>query len=120
VTSLLVTSDRILILQKAPREDWIIKTEIWFSGLYNYKVVRKGTLIKLHFVVSKQMMNAIEEWLGRYPRVACALHAPTWKASCVKEAYTVRCDSQRVAEDAVRYIQYSFVFFSERAVVVDT
>ena len=55
MTSLLVTSDRILILQKAPREDWIIKTEIWFSGLYNYKVVRKGTLIKLHFVVSKQV-----------------------------------------------------------------
>lgn len=52
---LLITSDRILILGEVPSGGIGVSCEIWFSGLYSYKVTRKDEQIYLHFTVSKEV-----------------------------------------------------------------
>ncbi len=52
----LVTSERLLMLaQRNTVNDFSVSTEVWFSGLYGYRVVRDNAILYLELTVSEQV-----------------------------------------------------------------
>jgi hypothetical protein len=124
--TLLVTSDRIIVLGNVPSGGIGVQHEIWFSGLHRYKVFKdqsKGQpKFMLRFTVNRQMDKIVQERLELTTSSACRLTEPTWeyKNPQPSDVFTqqIVCEDERVAKGILHHIQFAFVFFSERSVAV--
>lgn len=118
--SILVTSERVLILDTLSDGALLVNSEVWFSGLYKNKVVVDATTadkevhVFLQFTVSSDMMAKIHRTLQAASSKATALTAPSWTASGPKQRVRVRCDSRRTAEEVTSHVLFALQIFQER------
>ena len=130
-TTLLVTSDRVIVLGTVASGGIGVTAEIWYNGLYKYTVYRERNskhdptaisshqfTIYLRFTVSKEMTEKVQERLELNATTACTLDAPTWGLTSQRTTLQVPCLNQRTAQEALEQIQFAFAFFSERTVKI--
>eukprot|EP00050_Salpingoeca_kvevrii_P000824 m.156882 g.156882 ORF g.156882 m.156882 type:complete len:3776 (-) comp10222_c0_seq1:35-11362(-) len=117
---LLVTSERVMIVDNIPTGGLGVSSEIWYSGLYRSEVQRERTQARnayiyyLSFVVSVDMVQHVNNKLELSSKRACVLSEPFWSPNCAKTKVQVRCDSREIADEASGYIEFALNFYSER------
>lgn len=131
-TTLLITSDRIIVLGTVASGGIGVTAEIWYNGLYTYSIYRERNSrqnlaaltsaqqfkVYLRFSVSKEMTEKVQERLELNATTACRLGTPTWGLTSKRTTLQVPCLNQRTAQEALEQIQFAFAFFSERTVKI--
>lgn len=134
--SVIVTSERVLILDTLPDGALLVNSEIWFSGLFRHRVVgdqpaaagagggegaSEGTAqTYLQFTVSSAMMARIHRTLQAASTRAVPLAAPTWGADGPRQRVRVRCDSPHTAGVVAAHVLFALQIFQERRQLVGT
>lgn len=114
-SSALVTSERIIFLGPVPTGGTGVTTEVWFCGLYNYNVVRRGHVVALHFHVSEEMAFEVRDKLEMNPQTACSISEPWWEKDKATLRFSVTCGSEDIAKTILRHIEWAMAFFTERS-----
>lgn len=123
--NLLVSSERVLMLEGASHGVVLpeVRSEVWFSGLYDFKVVtmestRHASIYYLQFIISKEMGEYIEDRLELNASIATRIIPPSWSPGCEKVPFVARCDSEYIATAALLHIQFALNFYAQRSHLV--
>lgn len=122
--SVIVTSERVLILDTQADGRPLVNSEVWFSGLFKHRVIHcaaeagKAAQSFLQFTVSGTMMHKIHRMLQASPSKATPLSSPTWGPDGRKQRVRVRCDSEATAEEVAAHVLFALQIFQERRQLV--
>jgi hypothetical protein len=111
----LVTSERLLFVGIRPAAAPFVNSEIWYTCLHGYRVLRDQGIVYLEFTVDERMVEHVQEQLGYGAHQACRFEPVPRASAGPQHNLRQRCPSEQAASLVLGRIQFALNFWSQRS-----